>query len=562
MNFKELVLSFLEEAKVDVNLQAILDLNLTSSEIEWLKSLKEYDPHLIDALWIAKNWLKNKVDTFQEIRDQVTMFYKGRNRNIFNGSEKDIKTHKDYNKFKILIGNKTAGKTTDTRKGLHKSIKPIYEDSNIIVYKPTNKEESIALSHGHPAFDGNHYKFCVGAEGSGNLWDDYIRGRGKPYGNVFYFIRFKKRNSGIAKGGWDDVDNPVMYKDDKHILVLNISPCVIDSTFADNNTQQTSKETLLGQFPELYIVKDLLVPSKEEQEKYTKYMLYILDSGQIPQDYEESEETSSSYMEGCLKDENLKTRVINNILDGPYDEVINILQYTVSKDSFKQLMECFELRGIFSKYINNFKQELKKTGGVCHSFFIADNFILLKSIEEMVRHMIVEGNFSNHVNDVIPKISYTSGELSKTCTVLDNTHTQIITQNLNIVVNLPEVSVRAVVDGKTQISDAEPFNIKLNKFDFTGSIFGGDVVIWQQPKSKSMPKNSSQALEEIIKTLPNQIGGELYIQLLSGTSYITKKIDQNIVQTNVLSIKQQARDIYKESYENAIEQVKAYWAQV
>ena len=225
-------------------------------------------------------------------------------------------------------------------------------------------------------------------------------------------------------------------------------------------------------------------------------------------------------------------------------------------------MECFELRGIFSKYINNFKQELKKTGGVCHSFFIADNFILLKSIEEMVRHMIVEGNFSNHVNDVIPKISYTSGELSKTCTVLDNTHTQIITQNLNIVVNLPEVSVRAVVDGKTQISDAEPFNIKLNKFDFTGSIFGGDVVIWQQPKSKSMPKNSSQALEEIIQTLPNQIGGELYIQLLSGTSYITKKIDQNIVQTNVLSIKQQARDIYKESYENAIEQVKAYWAQV
>jgi hypothetical protein len=179
MDFKELVLRCLEEAKVDNNLQAILDLNLTSGETEWLKSLKEYDPHLIDALWIAKNWLTKKVDTFQEIRDQVTMYYKGRKRNMFNGAEKDIKKYKNYDKFKTLVGHRTAGKTMNTRKDLHKSIKPIYEDSNIIVYNPTNKEQSIALTHGHPAFDGNHYTFCVGADGEANLWDNYT-GNNRP----------------------------------------------------------------------------------------------------------------------------------------------------------------------------------------------------------------------------------------------------------------------------------------------------------------------------------------------------------------------------------------------
>lgn len=565
MNFKELVLRTLEEAKIDINLQSILDLNLPSSETEWLKSLKEYDPHLIDTLWIAKNWLTNKVDTFQEIRDQVTMFYKGRKRNMFNGSEKDIKTHKDYNKFKILIGSKTAGKTMDTRKSLHNSIKPIYEDSNIVLYNPTNKEQSIALSHGHPAFDSNHYTFCVGAEGASNLWKEYTSDNSSIslYANVFYFIRFKKRDSSIATGVWGDKDNPIKYKDDKHILVLNMSPVKIEETFADNNTQETSKQALLNQFPELSVVEDLLVPGKKQQEHYTANLLNLLNRGEIPQDYTviEDEGVITNYMQACLKDKDLLSRVISNILNTPYNEVIELLERKVSQNSFKQLIDCFELHKIFSKYINDFKQKLKNTQGVVSWNYDAhNNFSLLKGVQEMISHMIVKGSFfSTDNNKVIPGFAKHNGRVSESFFYNNPSQTseQIATQNLivNLAGNKAKAHVHAIVVEDTEITlaNAQP------NFNFKDSILGGDVILWWVTL---IPETFSQVLEEIIKTLPKQIGGELYLKQIVVGRPTFKKLDQNIVETNVSAIKEQARNLYNKSYENVIDQAKAYWAQV
>lgn len=209
---------------IHYNLFRINKLNLPQTYVDWLILLNT--PHHQDALHIARKFLINaNNEEFKKVQSSVEFFYEYRH--LIEPKHKDIKNFKT---FKDLLTFEVCNwkKITSNIKLTKRMLAPLAElvDNRFTVYKATTFTEAAALTHAHPGFNGNYYKFCHGINQS--LFDyhttlneqDYAFNIFKrPIKNccVFYHIRDFSKSANFH----GTIPNCI-FEDPQHIIVLTI----------------------------------------------------------------------------------------------------------------------------------------------------------------------------------------------------------------------------------------------------------------------------------------------------------------------------------------------------
>jgi len=208
----------------EYNLKRIKELNLDDSVVQWLVNLKtQYHQ---DALHIAKKFINiNKNINFEIIAHTIANHYEARH--LFEPKFRDIKQFKTLTElidFQTLIWPKIRSNIKLNKK----LITPLKEniDENFIVFRVNGLHEAIALTHGHSAFDGNHYNYCFGVnqydydmythfrKRNDSLNSELIQNSLIPCNTIYYIRDLRKKTSYTGK-----IPNCI-YDDPEHIIVI------------------------------------------------------------------------------------------------------------------------------------------------------------------------------------------------------------------------------------------------------------------------------------------------------------------------------------------------------
>ena len=125
----------------------------------------------------------------------------------------------------------------------------LVNNEQLTIYKGDSQHKCIKY--------GKSYTFCISRPSNGNMYGSYRLSKS----STFYFIFFKN----IPKS------NP------KHIMVLDKTKNGYEYTFADNNTQQTTWENIIKEFPilkqyeHLFVNKELTSKEKTTIENIQKF---------------------------------------------------------------------------------------------------------------------------------------------------------------------------------------------------------------------------------------------------------------------------------------------------
>ena len=125
----------------------------------------------------------------------------------------------------------------------------LVNNNQLTIYKGDSQHKCIKYGQG--------YTFCISRPSGGNMYNSYRLGKS----STFYFIFFKN----IPKS------NP------KHIMVLDKTKNGFEYTFANNNTQETTWENIIKEFPilkqyeKLFVNKELTSKERTTIENIQKF---------------------------------------------------------------------------------------------------------------------------------------------------------------------------------------------------------------------------------------------------------------------------------------------------
>lgn len=223
---------------LNYNLQRIKALGIREEEVIWLTEHLN-TPYHQDALHIGKYFFKNKDKAeIQQIKYSVDLFYLYRH--LIEPQFRDIKNLKNYDDLRCIENNNWSLISSNI-KVLHKTLTPLLVNFNkkYTIFKVKTFEEAVALTHGHPCFDGNHYKFCHGViktyyQDSVSLTkkSKYFKYFNKEIlnCNTFYHIRDHTRSTKYL----GKIPN-CLYEDVKHAIVILLG-LKVGISYADNKT--------------------------------------------------------------------------------------------------------------------------------------------------------------------------------------------------------------------------------------------------------------------------------------------------------------------------------------
>ena len=299
------------------------------------------DPHVVQIV----KWNKEQpinVELLKTLYDQYKRFRLNQFENYNNIQEFEIAIDNAHKKSDKKQNEKEAANADEINPANIISDK---DDQDVLIVRCLTKEESIQARAVYEKIIGKELTFCIGREGSGNLYDSY-----RVYGNsTFYYILFNEENHPYPGNVCvlDIKDSEAGYPydwtfADNHTNSLCIRPGDNIQAFLRNNPGSASAGTLswkhiVSVYPELEKYKHLFksVPLSQEQTSIKNMARYI-QVGVSVQQFNQLNIQQQEYL------------VVNLSVDKVTEELFNSWPRAF-KDMFVELCNnnTFKINGIY-----------------------------------------------------------------------------------------------------------------------------------------------------------------------------------------------------------------------